>query len=132
MLCYPRYISSFNNSGDSLIAFDCVFKCFERLLEVPQELFVRSKLLFELAGKNKSFCLTFKSISNLLGCLIGCIFEHSNKQHISSLTKVELYYDDRNLVDPASSHTLLSKIKPCMSKYKHLYRETANGSLNRL
>jgi len=28
-------------------------------------------------------------------------------------------HDDRNLVDPASSHTLVSKIKPCMSKYKH-------------
>ena len=28
--------------------------------------------------------------------------------------------DDINLVDPASSHTLVSKIKPCMSKYKHL------------
>ena len=25
-----------------------------------------------------------------------------------------------NLVDPASSHTLVSKIKPCMSKYKRL------------
>jgi hypothetical protein len=25
------------------------------------------------------------------------------------------------LVDPASSHMLVSKIKPCMSKYKHLY-----------
>ena len=34
------------------------------------------------------------------------------------------------LVDPASSHMLVSKIKPCMSKYKHLYCETANGSLN--
>ncbi len=28
---------------------------------------------------------------------------------------------DINLVDPASSHTLVSKIKPCMSKYKQLY-----------
>ena len=28
---------------------------------------------------------------------------------------------DSNLVDPASSHTLVSKIKPCMSKYKQLY-----------
>ena len=36
----------------------------------------------------------------------------------------------RNLVDPASSHMLVSKIKPCMSKYKPLYGETANGSLN--
>ena len=25
-----------------------------------------------------------------------------------------------NLVDSASSHTLVSKIKPCMSKYKYL------------
>ena len=39
---------------------------------------------------------------------------------------------DSNLVDPASSHTLVSKIKPCMSKYKHLYCETANGSLYQL
>jgi hypothetical protein len=27
---------------------------------------------------------------------------------------------DINLVDSASSHTLVSKIKPCMSKYKSL------------
>ena len=38
--------------------------------------------------------------------------------------------EDSYLVDPASSHMLVSKIKPCMSKYKPLYGETANGSLN--
>jgi hypothetical protein len=27
----------------------------------------------------------------------------------------------RYLVDPASSHMLVSKIKPCMSKYKPVY-----------
>ena len=27
---------------------------------------------------------------------------------------------DSYLVDPASSHMLVSKIKPCMSKYKHV------------
>jgi hypothetical protein len=27
---------------------------------------------------------------------------------------------------------LVSKIKPCMSKYKQLYGETANGSLYKL
>ena len=37
--------------------------------------------------------------------------------------------EDSNLVDSASSHTLVSKIKPCMSKYKYFYFETANGSL---
>ena len=36
------------------------------------------------------------------------------------------------LVDPASSHMLVSKIKPCMSQYKLLYGETANGSLKQL
>ena len=39
---------------------------------------------------------------------------------------------DRNLVDPASSHMLVSKIKPCMSQYKLLYGETVNGSLKQL
>ena len=29
--------------------------------------------------------------------------------------------NDSYLVDPASSHMLVSKIKPCMSKYKQLY-----------
>ena len=39
---------------------------------------------------------------------------------------------DSYLVDSASSHMLVSKIKPCMSKYKQIYGETANGSLNQL
>ena len=30
-------------------------------------------------------------------------------------------FNSSYLVDPASSHMLVSKIKPCMSKYKHLY-----------
>ena len=34
-----------------------------------------------------------------------------------------------HLVDPASSHMLVSKIKPCMSEYKLSNGETANGSL---
>ena len=39
---------------------------------------------------------------------------------------------DSYLVDPASSHMLVSKIKPCMSKYKLSHSETANGSLDQL
>ncbi len=39
---------------------------------------------------------------------------------------------DSYLVDPASSRVLVSTTKPCMSKYKHLYCETANGSLYQL
>jgi hypothetical protein len=36
---------------------------------------------------------------------------------------------DRYLVDPASGHMLVSKIKPCMSKHEPNYGEAANGSL---
>ncbi len=36
---------------------------------------------------------------------------------------------ESNLVDSASSHTLVSKIKPCMSKYNSFTLKTANGSL---
>jgi hypothetical protein len=39
---------------------------------------------------------------------------------------------DSYLVDSASSHMLVSKIKPCKSKFKQLNGETANGSLNQL
>ena len=36
------------------------------------------------------------------------------------------------LVDPASSHMLVLKIKPCMFKFIPKNGETANGSLNQL
>ena len=45
---------------------------------------------------------------------------------------VEIYSLTSYLVDPASSHMLVSKIKPCMSKYKPLHGETADGSLYQL
>ena len=45
---------------------------------------------------------------------------------------VILRWHNINLVDPASSHMLVSKIKPCMSQYKLLHGETANGSLKQL
>ena len=49
-----------------------------------------------------------------------------------SLVRFGARVQDSYLVDSASSHMLVSKIKPCMSKYKQLYGETANGSLNQL
>ena len=38
----------------------------------------------------------------------------------------------QNLVDPASSHMLVSKIKPCMSQYKPQNGKAVNGSLKQL
>ena len=51
--------------------------------------------------------LPFRSFRSFL--LVSCSVTAKKKLSIS------------NLVDPASSHTLVSKIKPCMSKYKQLY-----------
>ena len=39
---------------------------------------------------------------------------------------------DRYLVDPASSHMLVLKTKPCKSMNKYLYSESADGSLKQL
>ena len=39
------------------------------------------------------------------------------------------FSDGSYLVDPASSHMLVSKIKPCMSQIQFLQRRSANGSL---
>ena len=41
--------------------------------------------------------------------------------HWVQLVSEKWMEDGSYLVDPASSHMLVSKIKPCMSKYKLLY-----------
>ena len=57
----------------------------------------------------------------------------STKLAVSAIAAIPASFVDGKtfsyLVDPASSHMLVSKIKPCMSKYKLLQSETANGSL---
>jgi hypothetical protein len=55
----------------------------------------------------------------------------SQLRHVSAL-KDGSAVQVGNLVDPASSHMLVSKIKPCMSRYKFFYDKTANGSLKQL
>jgi hypothetical protein len=41
--------------------------------------------------------------------------EQKNGERRGAMTRL----GQSNLVDPASSHMLVSKIKPCMSKYKY-------------
>ena len=66
----------------------------------------------------------WESTKRLTACeLYGAVIPGSSRLRASSLC---------NLVDPASSHMLVSKTKPCMSKYKLVYGETANGSLKQL
>ena len=58
---------------------------------------------------------------------------NSHRQHaVLTNSFAESCCCGHNLVDPASSHMLVSKIKPCMSQYKFLHGETANGSLKQL
>ena len=70
-----------------------------------------------MQGRNRTFPHTLANLDPDALARLGGAPEHSNSSY---------------LVDPASSHMLVLKIKPCMSKYKHLYRETANGSLKQL
>ena len=46
----------------------------------------------------------------------------SNVNRESPECKILKRFYFNNLVDPASSHTLVSKIKPCMSKYKIVHQ----------
>ena len=70
----------------------------------------------------------------LLVPLLTTLFDISLRKDVFCVTHVLLLglMSFINLVDPASSHMLVSKIKPCMSKFKLLYGETANGSLKQL
>ena len=46
-----------------------------------------------------------------------------NKSEVKYYSKKNFFFLNniyfKNLVDPASSHMLVSKIKPCMSKFKY-------------
>ena len=56
------------------------------------------------------------------------IMSNNNELHITKVSACRTRVDDGRisgsessyLVDPASSHMLVSKIKPCMSKYKQV------------
>ena len=52
-----------------------------------------------------------------------------NVSEPQNFARFSAWFTTSNLVDPASSHMLVSKIKPCMSQNKSLYGESANGSL---
>jgi hypothetical protein len=53
---------------------------------------------------------------------VGLVLELSSAALcVSFLGGLRIGTQNSYLVDPASSHMLVSKIKPCMSKYKQLY-----------
>ena len=86
---------------------------------------LRGAFHFTLPGCDDSFCAWPLSCVSRVRLASSCGLSQA-----ALLAHVQWYCT--NLVDPASSHMLVSKIKPCMSQYKLLYGETANGSLKQL
>ena len=76
--------------------------------------------------------LWYKTIAKLMQGRNSIPHLHSEHRFWDFPNRDPIHLTSSYLVDPASSHMLVLKIKPCMSKYKHLYRETANGSLKQL
>ena len=86
-------------------------------------------------------CLALEKVSRLLAHHFGgagLLFDDFSvllplgSEVVSSLALPSGLVVKYKPVDPAGSHMLVSKIKPCMSQYKLLYGETANGSLKQL
>ena len=50
-----------------------------------------------------------------------------NHAHATKLLQSFVHVWRFNLVDPASSHMLVSKIKPCVSQYKLLHGDKEEG-----
>ena len=86
--------------------------------------FVSSEVEQKYGWLRAHHCLLTLSVLNRTRARAGAPLRLCARTHLVAMRT--------NLVDPASSHMLVSKIKPCMSQYKLLYRETANGSLKQL
>ena len=66
----------------------------------------------------------YKQVSTSgVGSIVSCVT-------LIPLKRLIVFYVSSYLVDPASSHMLFSKIKPCMSKYRPSQGEIAKRSLN--
>ena len=61
----------------------------------------------------------------------AAVVAHSVRRHAQSaiFCNDKIMNCDKNLVDPASSHMLVSKVKPCMCVYNFLYDATVNSSI---
>jgi hypothetical protein len=77
-------------------------------------LFCLSKAAIVLTDNSRGVLAVVAGLEFFLACAIAVgVLTFEAVKSVSE-------FDDINLVDPASSHTLVSKIKPCMSKYKQL------------
>ena len=104
-----------------------VMRLFQFDKVITTELNVNISMVFKF-DKPKVYIFFRILTLRVTGNCVGPVVMRQQKQ-----AKVNQSIDNcNNLVDPASSHMLISKTKPCMSKYKLLYNETANSSLKQL
>ena len=100
----------------------CVYLCFGDVMQLYGSFLIN----VYVGGAYLHVKLTVNN-ADLMGLGVTCIglhwFMHYLKCYIDFL---------KYLVDPASSYMLVSKIKPCMSKYKSIYVKAAYGSLKQL
>jgi hypothetical protein len=61
--------------------------------------------------------------------LHGRLLSDGKQMNVPKCSRLRHCFNERYLVDPASGHMLVSKIKPCMSKHEPNYGEAANSSL---
>ena len=62
----------------------------------------------------------------------GCLSQYNQHSWQVFVTSPEMVSLTRNLVDPASSHMLVSRTKPCKSQSKWINSRSADSSLNQL
>ena len=139
MLCLkPLVVSVFGGCATTLWAFSCQANrtdaCGIWMREamfglVTWRVACASQSWF-LCLRRVAFVLLHKCLSTFEDVEFGCCFGCALRFLMACLAPIQWFHT--NLVDPASSHMLVSKIKPCMSQYKLLYGETANGSLKQL
>jgi hypothetical protein len=88
----------------------CVGRAGERLEEFKSQEAFRCDLTIDFSQQ-----FTPRSF----GCM--CVEQQGSLFCPSRMRRFFCCWQQSYLVDPASSHMLVSKIKPCMSKYKQLY-----------
>ena len=80
------------------------------LYQITVQLVSVLKILSSSFKKRASCTRTYLVCCVVLYCIVNVLYQ----------TTVVLEGNGSNLVDSASSHTLVSKIKPCTSKYKYI------------
>ena len=130
----------FNNCVDALVVglrwVEWSFASYDRLLCVQFTMVSHLPTLCFSIDELTSYTIWMNVLPNAWRCIaLSPMFVFGCRSNWELLCWIEFVFHCgwlSNLVDPASSHMLVSKIKPCMSQYKLQHGKTVNGSLKQL